>query len=144
VTQEDQYVGAMADLADVDRDLLVLNSRRIAWDAGWNASNPENLVAWMPDGAHYSLDGARFLARNELNTLFSRLLPVRSIPEPTGWITSLTSVLMFASSVRRRASRSAIASERSEESGARSQRLTKSTEIGRHRWVTHSPSTPES
>jgi lysophospholipase L1-like esterase len=91
MAQFNQFAGAQQSIADLDPNVLVLNSRRMTEEMGWSANGtPDN---YMVDGVHYSDAGAVLLASKEVAALVS-------VPEPSGVVGA--AVLIVAQLCRRR------------------------------------------
>ena len=65
----DRYVGAHYAIAQTDPNVLVINSRRLMDDRGWNAANPDTIAAVLLDEMHYTPQGAIDLAAAEVSAL---------------------------------------------------------------------------
>lgn len=64
-----KYVGAQRAIAASDPNVLVINSRRLMDDRGWNADQPTRLSEVLLDDVHYTPRGATELAEEEMKTL---------------------------------------------------------------------------
>ena len=71
IAQYDLYTGAAYNIARVDPNVMLLNSRRLMDDIGLNANNPAVVAAMLTDGVHYTDLGAQTLAQLEIETLYA-------------------------------------------------------------------------
>ena len=65
----DRYAGAQRAIAVTDPHVLVVNSRRLMDERGWNASLPDRLAELLEDEVHYTPLGATELAEAEMGAL---------------------------------------------------------------------------
>jgi lysophospholipase L1-like esterase len=65
----DRFVGAHFAIALADPNVLVINSRRLMDDQGWNEARPDIIAEVLLDGVHYTPRGAIELAAAEIATL---------------------------------------------------------------------------
>ncbi len=63
------YPGAHRAIAESDPAVLVINSRRLMDERGWNAGQPSQLTNVLVDDVHYTPQGAIELAESEMTTL---------------------------------------------------------------------------
>ena len=68
----DRYVGVHFAIAQQDPNVLMVNSRRLMHDIGWNETRPDRLSLFLADEVHYSPRGAMELAAAEIATLLGR------------------------------------------------------------------------
>jgi lysophospholipase L1-like esterase len=68
-TEFDRYAGAHLAIAQSDPNVLVVNSRRLMHDLGWNDSRPDVLALFLADDVHYTPRGAMELAAAEMTAL---------------------------------------------------------------------------
>ncbi len=71
--QFDQYVGAQLAIAQSDSNAMVINSRRLMDDLGWNASSGQSTI-FLKDGVHYTPYGAQVLAAAEAAAMMGQVL----------------------------------------------------------------------
>jgi lysophospholipase L1-like esterase len=71
--QFDMYVGAQLAIAQSDSNVLVINSRRLMDDLGWNAASG-NSGTFLVDGIHYTPYGAAVLAAAEAAAMMGQVL----------------------------------------------------------------------
>jgi len=71
--QFDMYVGAQLAIAQADSNVLVVNSRRLMDDLGWNGSSGQS-GTFLVDGIHYTPYGAQVLAAAEVAALLGQVL----------------------------------------------------------------------
>ena len=71
--QFDQYVGAQLAIAQTDSNVMVINSRRLMDDLGWNGSSGQS-TTFLKDGVHYTPYGAQVLAAAEAAAAMGQVL----------------------------------------------------------------------
>lgn len=85
----DQFAGAQYEIAQADPNVLLINSRLLAHEAGWYESSA-TFEDYVIDGVHYTEAGGRLLAQLEVNALFT------SVPEPTFGMSGLLLTCVLA------------------------------------------------
>ncbi len=72
-TQFDQYVGAQLAIAQSDSNVMVINSRRLMENLGWNGGSGQSST-FLIDGVHYTPYGAKMLAAAEAAAMMGDIL----------------------------------------------------------------------
>lgn len=71
--QYDMYVGAQLAIAQADPNVLVINSRRLMDDVGWNGTSGQS-ATFLQDLVHYTPLGAQTLAAAEVGALMDEII----------------------------------------------------------------------
>lgn len=88
----DKYVGAALALAQADSNVMIINSRRLMDNIGWNGTSGQ-AASFMIDGVHYTPLGAQVLAEAEVAALMGELLVSTCATDPNGVVLPSTATL---------------------------------------------------
>ena len=91
--QYDQYVGADMAIAQTDSNVMVINSRRLMEDIGWNASCGMCSEYLLSDGVHYTALGAQTLASAETAAMLGDILVPGCMSDPNSVTLDSTTTL---------------------------------------------------
>lgn len=81
--QYDEYAGADLAIAQGDANVMVVNSRRLMEDIGWNATSGQSSEYLLSDGVHYTALGAQTLAAAETAAMLGQVIVPGCMSDPS-------------------------------------------------------------